>query len=180
MYSLYIHGGHDIREGTMDSLWRIDISVQTKYPLWEDIDYNKSNSPGLIAYHTTTVVQNTVYILGGSSMGVDSLRDYSLDLESFEWKIQKRNGKNVPVSIDEHTATLVDDRIYVFGGNIAGFKNNQMFVFDTKTHIWERIPTKNGPCARSSHSSVLFEQKLYIFGGKDQDTNKLNDFWEFD
>jgi len=129
----------------MDTLWRIDLSVSTEYPVWENIAYNKRNSPGLIAYHTTTLIQNVVYLIGGSSMGVDSLQDYSLDLDTFEWKIIKRRSKNAPISIDEHTATLVEDKIYVFGGNIAGFKNDKMLIFDTNTHQWNIISTENGP-----------------------------------
>jgi hypothetical protein len=38
---LYIHGGHDIREGNTDSLWRIDISARTKEPVWEELEFNR-------------------------------------------------------------------------------------------------------------------------------------------
>jgi hypothetical protein len=136
--------------------------------------------PGPLAYHTTTIIDNKAYLIGGSKLGVDSIKDYILDLTSLEWTALSRNDPNAPKSIDEHTATLVGDQIYIFGGNISGFKNNQIFVFDTQTNKWHIPKQSTGPCARSNHSTVLYQDKLYIFGGKDQDTFKLNDMWAYD
>ncbi|CAI2360532.1 unnamed protein product [Moneuplotes crassus] len=178
---LYIHGGHDIREGTMSCLWRIDISHKNKEPKWEKIEnFPNKNSPGKIAYHTITVVGTTAYLIGGSSQGVDSMIDYTLDLETFNWTKVKRD-KNSPISIDEHSSTLVDNDIYIFGGNVAGFRSAEMYTFNITNYKWKHIkPDNKGPCARSSHSCVHSDGKLYIYGGKDEDTNKLNDLWEFD
>ena len=36
---LYIHGGHDIREGAQDTLWRVDITHTNKDPHWEKVTY---------------------------------------------------------------------------------------------------------------------------------------------
>jgi N-acetylneuraminic acid mutarotase len=113
-------------------------------------------------------------------MGVDSTRDYILDIRTLEWTPIERVDKNAPKSIDEHTATLVGEQIYIFGGNIAGFKNDQMFVFDPSSQNWTKLEHSSGPCARSSHSAVLYQERIYVFGGKDIDGNKLNDLWEYD
>lgn len=112
-------------------------------------------------------------------MGVDSTKDYLLELTTLEWQIIERKDKNAPKSIDEHTATLVNEKLYIFGGNISGFKSNQIFVFDISKKKWSAIETENGPCERSCHSATLSKECIYVFGGKDQDTNKLNDLWEF-
>lgn len=148
--------------------------------MWEKLLCGKRHSPGNIAYHTLTKVDTKIYLIGGSTLGVDSKRDYILDINSLEWQVIERTDKSAPKSIDEHTATLVGTKIYIFGGNIAGFKNDQIYVFDTQTHKWSKPEHEKGPCARSSHSQVFYNDRLYIFGGKDQDTNKLNDFWEYD
>jgi len=36
------------------------------------------------------------------------------------------------------------------------------------------------PPARAGHSSCVYEDKMYVFGGKDEDNEKLKDFWCFD
>jgi hypothetical protein len=142
---LYIHGGHDIREGNTDSLWRIDINTKNKEPIWEELAFIRRNYPGPIAYHTTTVKDDQAFLIGGSKLGVDSMKDYILNLKSFEWTALSRNDPNAPISIDEHSATLVGDQIYIFGGNISGFKNDQIFVFDTQTYKWHVPKQSNGP-----------------------------------
>jgi N-acetylneuraminic acid mutarotase len=36
------------------------------------------------------------------------------------------------------------------------------------------------PEPRAGHSAILFEDKMYVYGGKNEENNKLNDFWSFD
>ena len=127
-----------------------------------------------------TYVDSKVYLIGGSASGEDSTRDYALDLDSFEWSIIERKGKDAPASIDEHSANLFEDKIIIFGGNISGSKSNLMFLFDIKLKSWKKLWFTDGPWARSWHSAVIYSNCLYIFGGKDQDWNKLDDFWKFD
>jgi N-acetylneuraminic acid mutarotase len=131
------------------------------------------------------VVEDKAYLIGGSNLGVDNEKDYIFDLKNLEWDYVGERSfakKNAVVfkSIDEHTATAVGDQIYVFGGNIAGFKSNKILVFDTVSSKWTSLTHENAPCPRSCHSAALYNSKIYIFGGKDQDTNKLNDIWAYD
>ena len=107
--------------------------------------FKQRNAPGPIAYHTMTLIGHHVYLIGGSALGVDSIRDYVLDLHTLEWTPIERVDKNAPKSIDEHTATLIGDQIYIFGGNIAGFKNDQMFVFDPHSKHWSKLEHSSGP-----------------------------------
>lgn len=153
---LYIHGGHDIREGAQDTLWRVDISHKNKEPQWEKVNFKKSKSPGAIAYHTMTFVDGKVYLIGGSTLGEDSTKDYMLSLESLEWSIIDRKGSDAPASIDEHTANLYGSKIIIFGGNISGTKSNTIFLFHLKTKTWEKLQLSDGPCARSCHSAVIY------------------------
>ena len=83
-------------------------------------------------------------------------------------------------SIDEHSAWLWGDYIYIFGGNVHGFKSDKLFLYDFKLDKWRTKEFQNGPSARSSHSAVVKDNKMYVFGGKDFENNKLNDFWVFD
>ena len=54
-----------------------------------------------------------------------------------------------------------------------------MFDFDNST--WEHLKAKEpSPQARAGHSATIYQDKMYIFGGKDEDNEKLKDFWSFD
>ncbi len=44
---------------------------------------------------------------------------------------------------------------------------------------WKKlIPNGNAPIERTGHSAVILKDSMYIFGGTDE-TNKLNDLWEY-
>lgn len=58
------------------------------------------------------------YLIGGSTLGDDSTRDYVLDIPALEWNIIERKGNDAPSSIDEHSANLYGDQIIIFGGNV--------------------------------------------------------------
>lgn len=123
---------------------------------------------------------NKCLLIGGSCLGIDNTHIYELDLHTLTWTVRKEERPDELESIDEHTACLHNENIYIFGGNTHGFKSNKMFVFNTSSNRWTTLQTKNTPPERSSHSAVIKDNKMYVFGGKDIDNNKLSDFWEFD
>ena len=58
-----------------------------------------------------------------------------------------------------------------------------MLRFSFEKHTWEELtPVKESPepIPRAGHSAVIREGKMYVFGGKDDDNEKLKDFWCFD
>ena len=113
-------------------------------------------------------------------MGEDNSNTYELDLHTLEWKLLRDVKPAELKSIDEHSACLYDNKIYIFGGNCHGNKSNKMFVYKILECKWKTYEFKNGPCARSSHSATVKDGKMFVFGGKDFENNKLSDFWIFD
>ena len=139
------------------------------------------NKPGKIAYHTLTLHSDNKWLLvGGSTLGEDNPNLYEFDLYTLEWKLLKNSKPTELNSIDEHSACLCGDFIYIFGGNVHGFKSDKMIIYDIKSEMWSIKEFKRGPWARSSHSSVVKDTKMYVFGGKDYENNKLKDFWIYD
>lgn len=71
---------------------------------------------------------------------------------------------------DFHTATLIDKKIYIFGGRMdtggdvytgTSFYSNDLHAFDTVTHTWTEIqPNRQEneylPKGRRSHSAGMF------------------------
>ena len=57
-----------------------------------------------------------------------------------------------------------------------------MIKFNFEEGAWERVEPNEGPLPipRAGHSAVMYDGKMYVFGGKDEDNEKLKDFWRFD
>ena len=94
---MYIYGGHDIREGSLSSLWMINLahlqdlekpeSEQDKKLMWHLMETTGPN-PGAISHHTSVVFNERMYLFGGSKAnGEENPRFFSLDLKSYRWEI---------------------------------------------------------------------------------------------
>ena len=72
---MYIYGGHDIREGSMDNLWVIDLESfddldrepedQDRDCAWRLKD-TKGEGPGALSHHSSVVYNERMFLFGGS------------------------------------------------------------------------------------------------------------------
>jgi N-acetylneuraminic acid mutarotase len=68
----------------------------------------------------------------------------------------------------------------IFGGFEHGIRQNSILMFDFDTSQWENLEAQGpSPQARAGHSATIYKNKMYVFGGKDEDNEKLKDFWCF-
>lgn len=79
-----MHGGRDLREGSLDTMWRLDLDSvlraceDSNYPAqWEQIAYKGNNSsngagPGKISHHRCGVVTGDKMVLVGGVKGEDA------------------------------------------------------------------------------------------------------------
>ncbi|KAH0793732.1 Kelch motif family protein [Histomonas meleagridis] len=76
-----------------------------------------------------------------------------------------------------HTLTVVDSKIYLFGGSNGSECFNDLWSFDTtsNTNRWEKENAEDPPEPRAGHSTVYFEGKLFVFGGRNKKKTILND-----
>jgi hypothetical protein len=83
---LFIYGGYDIKEGTLDSLYMIDVgrvaemdrnqaedaetsmgNAALRYqPEWKRVDTIGMQKPGALSHHTSVVFGDKMYLYGGS------------------------------------------------------------------------------------------------------------------
>jgi N-acetylneuraminic acid mutarotase len=82
-----------------------------------------------------------------------------------------------------HTASIFGEKIVIFGG----FKNkdyqNEIYMYNTNTNVWEWIKYPESsklPLPRISHSASIYKDFLYIFGGCGKNGQFFNDLWRFD
>jgi len=68
--------------------------------------------------------------------------------------------------IKNHTATLVDDHILVFGGYNGHSNSNDLYDFDCKTLKWKKVQVSGKiPKGRNGHTATYADGKLFVVGG---------------
>jgi N-acetylneuraminic acid mutarotase len=204
---LYVFGGLDIQNGSLSSLFELDLSLvnnlndeETERRVscaWHEITQNGKEKPGEVAYHSSVVHKEYMYLFGGNNYhrtiqyadpnDEDSAKTYTplytLNLKTFTWNAVRTRGDIVKPR-DEHTAVLDESsqQMVVFGGFEDGERTNEILIFNLKNTIWSTVkqdPKNKGPCARSGHSACIHGGNMYIFGGKSDNSTKLNDLWQF-
>ncbi len=85
-----------------------------------------------------------------------------LDLTTMKWS--SRN--NVKYKRYSHTANVIDNSIYLFGGwDYRGYSND-LHVYNVNNKTLQKVITKgNIPSVRGFHGSSVIEKNVYIFGG---------------
>ena len=139
-------------------------------------------SPPKVAFHTCSVVQNTVYIFGGLDdkkcvqnglFRFDTSCNEWTELSRVESEGSSKAGRFGGVRIGEapklshHTANVLGERFIVFIGGWTGHKrNSDVYYYDTVQNIWFQIQVKGDiPAGLSSHTSTLVsESELLIIG----------------
>ncbi len=89
---------------------------------------------------------------------------------------------DIPPLCRAHTTTLVDKKLFVFGGGAGSVYYNSLYIFDTLTRRWThpKFPADSPkPAPRRAHSAVLHHNTLVVFGGGNG-TAALNDVWGLD
>lgn len=135
--------------------------------------------------HSLSIIKSKAYIFGGEQQPrepvdnhvhvftLQSANNDEVDYQVIPAKAATDEGA-VPCPRVGHTASVVDDRIYVFGGRGGKAmkpleENGRVWVFDTKTNQWSYIDPAKGspyPAARSYHASTSTEHPVSTFEEK--------------
>ena len=91
----------------------------------------------------------------------------------------------MPRPRDDHSLSTKGSAAYLFGGFISGSRANDLWsaIYDDKNNgvqwnVLSQLDDKGLP-RRNSHSTVIHGESLFVFGGQDDDSNKLDDLWEY-
>mmetsp|Transcript_8429 Transcript_8429/g.28286 ORF Transcript_8429/g.28286 Transcript_8429/m.28286 type:complete len:1016 (-) Transcript_8429:107-3154(-) len=93
--------------------------------------------------------------------------------------------KHFPKARNCHTATMVGDKMLVFGGFGGSKWFEELWVFDTPSIEWHKPELQSSamegsPSARYAHTAVSFRGLLYVFGGYGGGDGWLGDLWVLD
>lgn len=141
---MYIHGGRDLKEGAMCSLWRVNLTkvhMMDEDPYltveWEPVK-TSGQDIGKISHHSAIVVGPMKVLFYGGLIGEDSNNKvYILDLNKHVWSVipLKCAEGEVPARDDHGMALLPSGEGFVtFGGFVNGVRVNDVIVFKYDGH----------------------------------------------
>ncbi|UJR20321.1 hypothetical protein I4U23_023452 [Adineta vaga] len=143
-------------------------------PKKTDSQYNET--PFSRYGHTVVVYQRKFYLWGGRNDQPEPCnRLFCFDPKSYQWSYVRVTGTDIPSSRDGHSACVINDRMYIFGGfeDFSQQFSNDLFYFDFNDSSWHLFNPKIGdhvPQWRDFHSATNIDGRMYIFGGRSDHT----------
>ena len=83
-----------------------------------------------------------------------------------------------PPARSEFSANILNNIVYIFGGNSSIQYNNDIYCFNLINKKWEKIKIneQNKPIPRCGHTSTIIENNIIIYGGESpMNNNRLNE-----
>lgn len=159
--SIWIFGGTDLI-GCFKDVWKLDL---------ETLSFSKMKCKGL---------EEEVDDDSNSSFNQDDSSDF-FKLRSSNGKRLKSNPKlHMPPPCRAHSATHLDERIFIFGGGDGPNYFDDLYYLDTISLTWTKPKVKGTlPSTRRAHATVLYGHQLIIFGGGNG-SRALNDVHALD
>ncbi|KAN0035388.1 hypothetical protein ACTA71_004654 [Dictyostelium dimigraforme] len=150
-----------------------------KSKLWSRVSVKntiQSQIPRGRQYHTCSIINDKLYILGGYDGAVCPTDMFEFDLITNLWNIvpcNNNNGNHVIVRCG--TSAVFDNKIYLFGGRNKAISNS-LHEFNPSTQMWKEIKLFNRPSPRQYSTSFIYSNNFYIFGGQ-SDYNENDIFY---
>lgn len=136
---------------------------------WTERIKTHGTAPSKRFKHTCTVVGKHLIYIGGQETDTKRFNDivyYDTDSKTFSQPTIR--GDKVP-NFSRHTAALVGNRIFVFGGFDGHGTNFHLSIFDPYARMWTNVPTAQlkgtPPVSRTNHAAASVGKKMFIFGG---------------
>ncbi|CAL8114878.1 unnamed protein product [Orchesella dallaii] len=170
----------------MNDVYTLQVRLNNDHGIW-DIPVTFGTPPGpreshsAVAYVGKDGRQSKLIIYGGMS-GCRLGDLYLLDIDTLMW-CKPEVGGSTPSPRSLHTATLVGEKMYVFGGwvpmMLEELKNsekewkctNSLACLNVDSLTWENlhqdILDDKVPRARAGHSAVVINTRIYIWSGRD-------------
>lgn len=153
-------------QNSIESLREQSQSLSTILVSWKR--QPKSEGP-LLKNHSAVLYQDSMIIFGGYDGESDKNALWFYHIDSNTWTLKKCSGDNLIRPRNGHSATLVEDKIYIIGGwlNIGPYASDEMFTVDlVGMKIRKFILKGNASIGPSNmHTCDYYKDYLILFRG---------------
>lgn len=137
---LYVHGGRDLKEGSIATMWRLNLSSihsmladdgSVTSNEWELVQ-TSGKCPGRISHHTASVRPSKEVVFYGGLKGEDSNNEiFMFNPSNNAWSmVNPSNASGTVLPRDDHAMSDLSDGSYlVFGGFVNGSRVNELAKF---------------------------------------------------
>lgn len=170
---LYVFGGQ-LDTQFFNDLWCFDLSNFRKPSThWRKVD-PRGMTPPPLANHCMCVYSDCLYVFGGNRGGELSNELLRFEPSSDSWSVCKLKGPFNPPPLEEHSAALVKNYLFVYGGRIDDENTSDvMFIINLDDmHCFSlQSDLYSYPGFRCGHSMTydVSEEKLIVMGGDQRD-----------
>ncbi|GIY19854.1 kelch domain-containing protein 3 [Caerostris darwini] len=148
---------------------------------WTRVNYEEtSESPKGCYGHSVVAYKHLIYLWGGQNRFSASNILYCFDTKTQSWSKPVTSGM-IPKPTDGHSACVIRDDMYIFGGYEEGFDNfsQKTYKLNLITFTWQELNTSGAlPSERDFHTASAFGNRMYIFGGRSFEN--LHDYYPND
>ncbi|RHY04259.1 hypothetical protein DYB28_008512 [Aphanomyces astaci] len=173
--ALYLFGGcdHKIPPGPSNDLLKLEMNGGFNWARIVPVSSAPEDTPPARWRHSALLYSDKKLIIFGGFAAEKRMNDlwvFDCDTKLWEQQHPQNFWEGLPQCRGSHSATLVDHKMYIFGGyggNGYGRTDfNDVHALDLRTWKWEEILTEGEkPEARSSHQTCLILNKLFVIGG---------------
>jgi hypothetical protein len=173
---VYMFGGEDASGGVLNTLNYLSGMSSTSVG-WS-APTPAGNVPTPRKAHSLCAGAGKLYVFGGSGASGEKLSDaYQLDTTTLTWTALATSG-DAPSGREGHTAVVLDQKLYIFGGADAYGNLNDVRVLDLGSLRWAHPRSSSTPPPpRWGHVGALINQRLYLYGGVSASQQLLDDAW---
>jgi len=159
--TVYLYGGY--------SALKFDASGAMYYfaeQEWEEA--RSQNTPPPARYAQKTVIRDgNMYVYYGRDKNAPLNDIWEFNPSTKLWRKIEPEGAVKPVARYDHSATLIGDKAYIFGGRGAGDTPlNDLWSYDFVSNVWEQLPSL-AATTLYGHVGVTDGTNLFIYNGYD-------------
>jgi len=189
-----LFAGFALNIGCVNDVWRCTIGLDAAsmpFPTWEKIETSGTTPEARYGHSATYLPSKSRIVYFGGQDGLVQFADlHILDPASGAWTQPSVSGP-APSPRMQHSATLVGEKVLLFGGFNKKERCLSDFVMldlngDASSGMWSNIEAQAPPgtkaiTARSQHSAAATSDGRYvvIFGGY-EGFKSLNDLWIYE
>ncbi|KAH9995850.1 hypothetical protein BJV77DRAFT_211716 [Russula vinacea] len=164
---LFVFGGRT-DGGHLNDMWAFDLnSPVNSNPVWNSYEPAPGDKkPPPRAGHVLVTTGDRIILFGGADRPKWYNDTWSFDVSTGEWTELRCTGC-VPSPRSGHTASLVDDIMYVYGGlDDDRPVLDDLIALKLSTQQWFTIQKmKPSPSGRSYHAMISNGTQLFVLGG---------------